>query len=151
MRRTRGHRFGLLQLAFGDRDNPADYDRLKIKGAGGIVPQEHEMLGWVRTCACETEDIVPCTVLDPFMGAATTLLVADKLGRSSIGIELNPEYAKIAESRLEESRRERYAPWQEEYVTPDKEDAPVEMSSRSTPFEVNVFISCCTLTHSAAV
>lgn len=110
-------------------DNPADYDRLKIKGAGGIVPQEHEMLGWVRTCACETEDIVPCTVLDPFMGAATTLLVADKLGRSSIGIELNPEYAKIAESRLEESRRERYAPWQEEYVTPDKEDAPVEALS----------------------
>lgn len=40
------------------------------------------------------------TVLDPFMGAATTLLVADRLRRNAIGIELNPEYVGIAEARL---------------------------------------------------
>ncbi len=39
-------------------------------------------------------------VLDPFMGAGTTALVSRKLNRNYIGIELNPEYAKIAEKRL---------------------------------------------------
>ena len=40
------------------------------------------------------------TVLDPFGGAGTTGLVADRLGRSAILIELNPEYVAIAERRL---------------------------------------------------
>ncbi len=39
-------------------------------------------------------------VLDPFMGAGTTGLVARKLGRNFIGFELNPKYIKIAEKRL---------------------------------------------------
>jgi DNA modification methylase len=39
-------------------------------------------------------------VLDPFGGAGTTGLVADRLGRNAILIELNPEYAEIAERRL---------------------------------------------------
>lgn len=38
-------------------------------------------------------------VLDPFFGAGTTGLVALKLGRKCIGIELNPEFAKMAEQR----------------------------------------------------
>jgi DNA modification methylase len=40
------------------------------------------------------------TVLDPFFGAGTTGLVAEKHGRKWIGCELNPEYAHIAERRL---------------------------------------------------
>ena len=40
------------------------------------------------------------TVLDPFFGAGTTGLVADRLGRNCIGIELNPEYAALAERRI---------------------------------------------------
>lgn len=40
------------------------------------------------------------TVLDPFGGAGTTGLVADKLGRNAILIELNPEYAAMAERRI---------------------------------------------------
>lgn len=40
------------------------------------------------------------TVLDPFFGAGTTGLVADRYGRHCIGIELNPEYVQIAERRL---------------------------------------------------
>lgn len=40
------------------------------------------------------------TVLDPFFGAGTTGLVADRLGRNCIGIELNPEYAAMAERRI---------------------------------------------------
>jgi DNA modification methylase len=40
------------------------------------------------------------TVLDPFFGAGTTGLVADRLQRNCIGIELNPQYVEIAERRL---------------------------------------------------
>lgn len=40
------------------------------------------------------------TVLDPFGGAGTTGLVADRLGRDAILIELNPEYADLAVERL---------------------------------------------------
>lgn len=40
------------------------------------------------------------TVLDPFGGAGTTGLVADRLQRSAILIELNAEYAAIAQRRI---------------------------------------------------
>jgi DNA modification methylase len=40
------------------------------------------------------------TVLDPFGGAGTTGLVADRLGRNAILIELNPQYAEIARRRI---------------------------------------------------
>lgn len=39
-------------------------------------------------------------VLDPFLGSGTVALVADKLHRDCIGIELNPEYADMAERRI---------------------------------------------------
>jgi DNA modification methylase len=41
------------------------------------------------------------TVLDPFFGAGTTGMVADRLQRHCIGIELNPAYASIARGRIE--------------------------------------------------
>lgn len=39
-------------------------------------------------------------VLDPFTGSGTTGLVALKLNRRFVGIELNPDYLRIAENRL---------------------------------------------------
>jgi len=39
-------------------------------------------------------------ILDPFIGSGTTGLVALKLNRRFVGIELNPSYLQIAESRL---------------------------------------------------
>ena len=40
------------------------------------------------------------TVLDPFSGAGTTCLVADRLQRRAVGIELNPAYATMARERV---------------------------------------------------
>lgn len=40
------------------------------------------------------------TILDPFSGAGTTCLVADRLGRDAIGIELNPVYSEMAHRRV---------------------------------------------------
>lgn len=42
------------------------------------------------------------TVLDPFGGAGTTALVAERCGRNSIIIELNPDYADISRRRISE-------------------------------------------------
>ena len=42
------------------------------------------------------------TVLDPFTGSGTTAVVALENGRNFVGTELNPEYIKIAETRIKE-------------------------------------------------
>lgn len=43
-------------------------------------------------------------VLDPFMGAGTTAVVAERLGRRWVGCELNPKYAAMAEARIRASQ-----------------------------------------------
>ena len=55
--------------------------------------------GWLPPCSCGL-DPVPGVVLDPFFGAGTTGLVAKKLGRRFIGIELNPAYIEMAKARI---------------------------------------------------
>ncbi len=41
------------------------------------------------------------TVLDPFMGSGTTILVANRMMRNAIGIEVVPEYVKMVKSQIE--------------------------------------------------
>ncbi|HWD40388.1 MAG TPA: DNA methyltransferase [Fimbriimonas sp.] len=43
------------------------------------------------------------TVLDPFAGSGSTLLAAKMLGRSYLGVELDPTYHKLAMQRLAEA------------------------------------------------
>ncbi len=57
-------------------------------------------VGWKPGCKCNT-DPVPCTVFDPFAGSGTTGVVATKLGRRFVGIELNEQYAVMARKRIE--------------------------------------------------
>lgn len=60
-----------------------------------------EQLGFVPSCKCYNSVRVPSVVIDPFFGAGTTGLVARKLGRNFIGIELNKKYIdEIANPRL---------------------------------------------------
>jgi len=61
--------------------------------------------GWRKTCTCvdtlfSTIAPIPATVLDPFSGSGTTGVVAKKLGRDFIGIELSAEYSALAEARI---------------------------------------------------
>jgi site-specific DNA-methyltransferase (adenine-specific) len=51
-------------------------------------------------CGCPENGIV----LDPFMGSGTTAAAAIKHFRKYIGIEINPEYVKIAERRVAKER-----------------------------------------------
>ena len=59
-------------------------------------------LSWRPGCSCDAGEPVPCVVLDCFGGAGTTGLVASRLGRDAVLIELNPEYAEMARRRIYE-------------------------------------------------
>jgi DNA modification methylase len=85
--------------------NGSRFDRGKTGARdGGERTQDGERyrtvaLGWAPTCDHDGR-AVPCTVLDPFAGSGTTGVVALQLGRSFVGIELNPEYVEMARRRI---------------------------------------------------
>ncbi len=56
-------------------------------------------IGWEPTCKCNAK-IIPCTVLDPFMGRGTVALTAETLGRSWIGAELGEESCELIKQNL---------------------------------------------------
>ena len=43
-------------------------------------------------------------VLDPFNGAGTTTVIAYKLNRKYIGIDVSKEYCRVAEERIKDAR-----------------------------------------------
>ena len=59
----------------------------------------HTTVGWKPTCDHDA-DVVPATVLDPFVGTGTTVAVAQQLGRRGIGIDLSERYLKLAVKRI---------------------------------------------------
>jgi len=68
--------------------------------AGAFTDHKSQTTGWQPTCKCENAGTGKCIILDPFGGAGTTGLVADRLGRNAILCELNPEYAALAAKRI---------------------------------------------------
>jgi DNA modification methylase len=71
-----------------------------VSGGVGNDRRERTDRGWAPSCACPAHESVPQMVLDPFGGAGTTALVADRLQRDCTIIELNPEYAALARNRI---------------------------------------------------
>lgn len=71
-----------------------------VKRNAPSVTAAYVTKGWDAACSCDAGEPIPCTVLDPFSGAATTGVVAGKLGRDYIGAELNPAYNAMAERRI---------------------------------------------------
>jgi hypothetical protein len=69
-------------------------------GAAGVAVMATTTTGWRAGCQCAAE-IVPATILDPFLGSGTTALVADRLQRHCIGIDLSTTYADLARNRIE--------------------------------------------------
>ena len=95
------------------------------------VDPSTKTLGWHPSCACHSDELTaainanggssdgpntynigravaekygwikPAVVLDPFGGAGTVALVAQRLGRKALCIELSPEYARMAQQRCE--------------------------------------------------
>jgi hypothetical protein len=55
---------------------------------------------WVERVIAGTKETGPITVLDPFAGAGTTLLAAEKVGVVSYGVEAHPFVARVAKAKL---------------------------------------------------
>ncbi len=64
-------------------------------------------VGWRATCSCPPADPIPCRVLDPFSGAGTTAMVAERLGRDSFNIDTSAEYIALSEERLADDEDKR--------------------------------------------
>ncbi len=52
------------------------------------------------------------TILDPFFGSGTTGVACVRMGRKFVGIEISPEYCKIAEKRIQ-AERDKYGLFKE--------------------------------------
>jgi DNA modification methylase len=61
-----------------------------------FAPYPRELVRRCIASGCPSEG----TVLDPFVGGGTTMSVALEMGRSTIGIELNPEFCSLIADRL---------------------------------------------------
>ena len=87
------------------------------RNPGGVY-REATTTGWRPSCECTepgdyhkgmaeigvvalcSPDPIPCAVLDPFFGAGTVGLVAQRLHRDCIGIELSEDYCRMAAKRI---------------------------------------------------
>lgn len=73
----------------------------RIEGVPTQVPEE------LASRAIEVSSNIGDRILDPFCGSGTTLAVATKLGRDSVGIDISPEYTRIAARRLRDGAGKR--------------------------------------------
>lgn len=78
-----------------------------MKASEGGVPRSHPtqkpvaLMKW-----CIQKAGMPAVVLDPYMGTGATGVAAVELGRSFIGVEIEPKYFEIACHRIEQAQRQ---------------------------------------------
>ncbi|BBX63230.1 methyltransferase [Mycobacterium saskatchewanense] len=75
------------------------WQRTVIRALGGTATRA----ALTPTCLCQTGR-EPGLVLDPFMGSGTSAVAAEKIGRDWLGIELNPQFATAARTRIAQAR-----------------------------------------------
>lgn len=81
------------------RPKPIDPNVFRFKAYWNTVRSVGELI----PCGCGAPT-KPGVVLDPFFGSGTVGVVAEHLHRDWVGIELNPEYAELARTRVEAAR-----------------------------------------------
>ncbi|MCT7539251.1 site-specific DNA-methyltransferase [Aliarcobacter cryaerophilus] len=83
--------------------NPSDVWKISMVSGNSLERTEHpaqypeRLIERIMLVSTNEDEIV----LDPFMGSGTTAVVAKKLNRKYVGYEIEEEYIKIAEKRLE--------------------------------------------------
>jgi site-specific DNA-methyltransferase (cytosine-N4-specific) len=66
---------------------------------GHIAPFPEALAANCLALSSREEDLI----LDPFLGSGTTAVVAQRMGRRFLGVELNREYAAVAKRRLQKA------------------------------------------------
>lgn len=79
--------------------SPKGIKERTLKAMGEIVEYQ-----WQPGCD-HGLDPIPCTVLDIFAGSGTTAAVARELGRSSVSIEIHPDYVLLIRFRANQPQR----------------------------------------------
>jgi DNA modification methylase len=106
--KQRGH--GRRHAGFNDRWDEAEQDSVLSRNKRSVWTVTTKPFPDAHFATFPPELIEPCVlagareggiVLDPFGGAGTTGLVADRHHRDAVLIELNPEYAEMARKRCE--------------------------------------------------
>lgn len=77
-----------------EKGNRIEQDAIRNKNY--IPPQT---IDWQPSCQCQNAGSVLPVVLDPFSGSGTTVLVADRMGRYGIGLDLSTKYCDMAQAR----------------------------------------------------
>lgn len=81
----------------GSRDRSFNWSRNGKPGSKSTLdgtPATRETVGWQKMCRCQTDEVVPCTILDPFVGSGTTVATSIELGRRAVGIDLSESYLR---------------------------------------------------------
>ena len=73
--------------------------RSTLGSSQGRLTAGRKTVGWSPTCDCGRPPR-PAVVLDPFSGAGTVGLVAQRLGRDAVLIEISSEYAEMSRERI---------------------------------------------------
>ena len=85
------------------REGRSEPEYREVAEIGNRDPGRHvtecRTLGWKSGCECGGKPM-PYTVLDPFAGSGTVGVVCKQMGLDFIGIELNPDYCKMARQRI---------------------------------------------------
>jgi site-specific DNA-methyltransferase (adenine-specific) len=100
---TSGH----VELAWTTIDQPTrafNYAHGELASEGKFHPTQ-KPLPLMRWCIHHLPE-PNRTILDPFLGSGTTGVACVKLGRSFIGIEVEPKYFEIAVRRIEEAHNQ---------------------------------------------
>jgi DNA modification methylase len=99
--RRRGTRMNSVSGRTGEYRNKRDVWSVTIKPQTSIHHAVYpiELVEPMILAGCPKDGIV----LDPFMGSGTTAIAALMHQRNYLGIELNPEYVKLAETRIARS------------------------------------------------
>jgi site-specific DNA-methyltransferase (adenine-specific) len=90
-----GRRFPLSVLNF-----PAVIDKTKGQRIKHPTQKPIEILEWIVKSSSKREDIV----LDCFMGSGTTAIACMRLNRNFLGCEINNDYFKSAQARIEKEK-----------------------------------------------
>ena len=89
------------ELAFTSFDTPLRIfvrNRVDLQRDGAVHPTQKplSLIKWILNNFAKKDDII----CDPFLGSGTTARACKDYGFNFIGIEISPEYCKIAEQRL---------------------------------------------------